>query len=442
MLNKDYISHYKATIRLGLPIVVGQLGVIILGFADTMMVGHYDTNSLAAVSFVNNLFTLVTIMLLGFSYGITPIVGALFSQKQQYKVGETVRNALITNGIYGSLLIGIMLVLYFFVDRMGQPAELLPLIRPYYIIILISMIFVVIFNVFRQFTDGIMRTSIAMWILIGGNLMNILFNYLLIYGKFGFPEWGLLGAGISTMGSRILMALVYVALFLSAKAFSQYREGFLKGKTHIGSIKSITHISTPISLQMGMETGSFTFSAIMVGWLGAIELASYQVMVTISTLGFMFYYSIGAAIAIRISSYMGADDMRNVKMAAKSGYHILLLLCVIASTVFFTLDDVLISTFTDDEAVRAVAASLIAPLMLYQFGDATQICFANALRGTSHVVSMIWIAFFSYLVVGIPTAYLLGFPLGFGEKGIFYSFSAGLFTAAILFYLQFRKVTR
>ena len=293
-----------------------------------------------------------------------------------------------------------------------------------------------------RITDGIMRTSIAMWILIGGNLMNILFNYLLIYGKFGFPEWGLLGAGISTMGSRILMALVYVALFLSAKAFSQYREGFLKGKTHIGSIKSITHISTPISLQMGMETGSFTFSAIMVGWLGAIELASYQVMVTISTLGFMFYYSIGAAIAIRISSYMGADDMRNVKMAAKSGYHILLLLCVIASTVFFTLDDMLISTFTDDEAVRAVAASLIAPLMLYQFGDATQICFANALRGTSHVVSMIWIAFFSYLVVGIPTAYLLGFPLGFGEKGIFYSFSAGLFTAAILFYLQFRKVTR
>ena len=153
MLNKDYISHYKATIRLGLPIVVGQLGVIILGFADTMMVGHYDTNSLAAVSFVNNLFTLVTIMLLGFSYGITPIVGTLFSQKQQFKVGETVRNALITICIYGSLLIGIMLVLYFFVDRMGQPAELLPLIRPYYITILISMIFVVIFNVFRQFTD-------------------------------------------------------------------------------------------------------------------------------------------------------------------------------------------------------------------------------------------------------------------------------------------------
>ena len=162
MLNKDYISHYKATIRLGLPIVVGQLGVIILGFADTMMVGHYDTNSLAAVSFVNNLFTLITIMLLGFSYGITPIVGALFSQKQQFKAGETVRNALITNSIYGSLLIGIMLILYFFVDCMGQPAELLPLIRPYYITILISMIFVVIFNVFRQFTDGIMRTSIAM----------------------------------------------------------------------------------------------------------------------------------------------------------------------------------------------------------------------------------------------------------------------------------------
>lgn len=442
MIDKNYISHYKATIRLGLPIVVGQLGVIILGFADTMMVGHYDTHSLAAASFVNNLFTLVTIMLLGFSYGITPLVGALFSQGKFFKVGETVGNALIANSIYGILLTGIMLVLYFFIDRMGQPAELLPLIRPYYITILISMIFVVIFNVFRQFTDGIMRTSIAMWILIGGNMLNIVFNYLLIYGKFGFPEWGLLGAGISTMGSRIVMALVYALLFLSAKAFASYREGFFKGQTHPDSILTIARISTPVSLQMGMETGSFTISAIMVGWLGAIELASYQVMVTIGTLGFMFYYSIGAAIAIRISSFMGAADMKGVKMAATSGYHILLLLGAIASTVFFTLDDELISIFSDDEAVRAMAATLIAPLILYQFGDATQICFANALRGTSHVVSMIWIAFFSYMVVGIPTAYLLGFPLGFGEKGIFYSFSAGLFTAAILFYLQFRKVTR
>ena len=272
--------------------------------------------------------------------------------------------------------------------------------------------------------------------------MNILFNYLLIYGKFGFPEWGLLGAGISTMGSRILMALVYVVLFLSAKAFSQYREGFLKGKTHIGSIKSIAHISTPISLQMGMETGSFTFSAIMVGWLGAIELASYQVMVTISTLGFMFYYSIGAAIAIRISSYMGADDMRNVKMAAKSGYHILLLLCVIASTVFFTLDDVLISTFTDDEAVRAVAASLIAPLMLYQFGDATQICFANALRGISCVRPLIWIAFFSYFVVSLPLGWFLGIHSGWGLVGVWSAFPVCLLCAGILYWLCFIRRLR
>lgn len=303
------------------------------------------------------------------------------------------------------------------------------------------MIFVVIFNVFRQFTDGIMRTSIAMWILIGGNLMNILFNYLLIYGKFGFPEWGLLGAGISTMGSRILMALVYVALFLSAKAFSQYREGFLKGKTHIGSIKSIAHISTPISLQMGMETGSFTFSAIMVGWLGAIELASYQVMVTISTLGFMFYYSIGAAIAIRISSYMGADDMRNVKWQPNRAT-ISCCCSVLSPLPYFhprrhtdihlyrrrsrTRCSSLTHCTADALSVRRRHANLLcqrpARHFTCRFDDLDCVLQLSGSRDSDS------------LSAGISTR--------IRRKGIFYSFSAGLFTAAILFYLQFRKVTR
>ena len=433
-------SHCRETLKIGVPIVVGQLGVIILGFADTMMVGHYSTPSLAAASFVNNIFTLVTIMLMGFSYGITPLVGAIFSRKEYAKAGALMRPAFVANACFGLLLVAIMTVIYFFLDRFGQPESLMPLIRPYYIVILCSMLPVVVFNVCRQFTDGITLTSVAMWILLGGNVFNIVFNYLLIYGKAGFPELGLLGAGISTLASRVLMAVVAVWLLFRKRRFAVYREGFRNARVKAADVCRHVKMSFPISLQMGMETGTFTFSAIMVGWIGELQMASYQVMVTMSTLGYMFYYGIGSAVAIRVASFTGLGDNTGVKRAAFAGHAILLLLAVCASSAFFFLSDTLVSFFTDDAAVAAICLTLIAPLILYQFCDATQVCYANALRGTSHVMPMMWIAFVSYVLVGIPVAYLLGFPAGFGEKGIFYSFSISLFTAAVLFLWQFLKV--
>jgi len=316
----------------------------------------------------------------------------------------------------------------------------MPLIRPYYIVILCSMLPVVVFNVCRQFTDGIMLTPVAMWILLGGNVFNIVFNYLLIYGKAGFPEMGLLGAGISTMSSRVLMAVVAVWLLFRKQRFAAYREGFAKARVTAGDVWYHVRMSFPISLQMGMETGTFTFSAVMVGWIGELQMASYQVMVTMSTLGYLFYYGIGSAVAIRIASFTGLGDMQGVRRAAFAGHSILLLLAVCASSAFFFLSDTLVFLFTDDAAVVGICLTLIAPLILYQFCDATQVCYANALRGTSHVMPMMWIAFVSYVLVGIPVAYLLGFPAGFGEKGIFYSFSISLFTAAVLFLWQFLKM--
>ncbi len=435
-------QHYKETVRVGLPIIIGQLGVITLGFADTMMVGHYSTPALAAASFVNNIFVLVSILLMGFSYGITPLVGALFSQREYLKVGATVKNALAANCIYGALIILVMTVLYFFLDRFGQPEELLPLIRPYYVVILVSMAFVVLFNVFRQFTDAIMLTPIAMWVLIGGNVFNIIFNYFLIYGKCGFPEMGLLGAGISTMSSRIVMAIVFGWLLLRQVRFSAYRKGFFSADCGRREIRRVFKISFPVSLQMGMETGTFTVSAIMVGWIGTVQLASYQVMVTLSTLGFMFYYGIGAAMAIRIASYVGLGDELNVRRAAFAGHHILLIIATLSSLVFLLFAKPLIGFFSSDTNVVAACVALIPALILYQFGDATQIGYSNALRGISRVVPVMWIALFSFIVVGIPAAYLLGFPLGLGEVGIFYSFSISLFTAAILYLWQFVKSTR
>ncbi len=179
------IQRYKAILSLGLPILVGQVGMIIVGFADTTMVGHYSTNALAAASFVNNLFNVAILACLGMTMGITPLAGALFSQKQYSRVGELIRNAVPVNLIFSLLLMGIMTVVYLNLHRLGQPEELLPIIRPYFIIYLVGMLPVIGFNIWAQWSYAINRTRMPMWIILACNALNILGNYLLIYGNWG-----------------------------------------------------------------------------------------------------------------------------------------------------------------------------------------------------------------------------------------------------------------
>lgn len=206
-------SHYRALLSLGLPIVIGQIGVIILGFADTLMVGHHSSTELAAASFVNNMCNLAIIFSTGFAYGLTPVVGRLFGEGKKEKIGEVLRNSLSANTLLALIVCGIMFTLYLNIHRLGQPEELIPYMRPYFIVLLLSLPFVMWFNAFKQFSDGITDTKVSMWILLCGNVLNIIGNYILIYGKLGLPELGLLGAGISTLVSRILMVIAYLVLF-------------------------------------------------------------------------------------------------------------------------------------------------------------------------------------------------------------------------------------
>ena len=200
-LNK-YKEHYKVLLYLGIPIIIGQLGVIVLGFADTLMISWHSKDELAAVGFVNNVFNLPIIFGTGFSYGLTPVVGRLFGQKKFLEVGQSLKASLVSNFMVGLLITAIMGIVYLNVEHLGQPIDLMPLIKPYFIILLCSLPFVVLFNAFKQFADGITDTRMPMWLLIGGNSLNIIGNYALIYGKFGCPELGLMGAGLSTLFSR------------------------------------------------------------------------------------------------------------------------------------------------------------------------------------------------------------------------------------------------
>lgn len=224
------LNHYCSLLKLGLPIIIGQIGVIVLGFADTLMIGHHSTEGLAAASFVNNMFNLAIIFCTGFSYGLTPVVGSLFGQKRIDGVGRALKNSLAANTLLAVIVCLAMAALYFNLANLGQPEELLPFMRPYFLVLLASLPFVLWFNAFKQFSDGITDTKVSMWILLGGNLLNIIGNYILIYGKLGFPELGLTGAGISTLVSRILMVIVYLMLFFGTSRYRIFRQGFRTGR--------------------------------------------------------------------------------------------------------------------------------------------------------------------------------------------------------------------
>ncbi|MEG2573545.1 MAG: MATE family efflux transporter [Bacteroides sp.] len=437
-----YKEHYKALLYLGIPIVIGQIGVIILGFADTLMIGHHSTNELAAASFVNNVFNLAIIFSTGFSYGLTPIISGLFGHAEYPAAGRMLKNSLAANFFISILLTFIMTVLYFYIDQLGQPTELMPLIKPYFIVLLVSLVFVLLFNGFKQFTDGITDTRTSMWILLGGNILNIVGNYILINGKLGLPELGLLGAGLSTLFSRIVMLAVFACIFFYSKRYAQYVKGFKLFNINKADFKQLNLLGWPIALQMGMETASFSLSAVMIGWIGTIALAAHQIMGTISTVSFMMYYGMGAAITIRVSNFKGQNDIVNVRRSAYAGFHIIMAMALVSCIALFAVRNFLGGWFTDSQEVSVVVVSIVFPMLIYQFSDGTQIAFANALRGISDVKPMMLIAFISYFIISLPVGYICGFILDWGVMGVWMAFPFGLTSAAIMLFLRFRKQTR
>ena len=318
------MNHYGALIRLGLPIIVGQVGMIVLGFADTLMIGHHSTEELGAASVVNNLFNLCIIFSTGFSYGLTPVVGSLCGRGQKAEAGQALVCSLAANGLVALILMTVMGTLYLNIGNLGQPAELIPLVKPYYLTLLFSLPFVLWFNGFKQFTDGIGDTRTAMWVLLGGNAMNIAGNYVLIYGKLGFPELGLLGAGLSTLNARMAMVAAMAIIVYRGKRFVPYKRGIRQLGWSGKVFRRLNALGWPVGLQMGMETAAFSLSTLMVGWLGTMELAAHQIMLTLSQLTFMVFYGMGAAVAVRVSHYTGQGDYVGVRQTTYAGFRLIL----------------------------------------------------------------------------------------------------------------------
>ena len=431
--------HYRELLSIGFPIIIGQLGTIILGFADTLMIGHHSTPELAAAGLVNNIFGLVFVSYMGFTYGLTPIIGKLYGEERTDCIGQKVRNSFFANMLTGAIFTAVLILLYLNLAHIGQPEELLSLIRPYFLVNLASVLFMGIFFTMKQFLDGIGKTKVAMWAMIGGNVVNILGNWVLIYGVAGFPELGLLGAGISTLVSRILMALAMVSIVIAGKSFREYRHDLIHSSINKTDFKEMNRLGWPVALQLGMESAAFTLSCVMVGWLGTIPLAAHQVMITLSQLFYLVLSGMAAALAIRVSHFMGQKDYAAVRRNAYDGFRPNLLFSLCMGIPVFLLRHQIGGWFNDNAEVQAYVSVLIILMMIYQFGDGLQYTFANALRGIACVKPMVLYAFIAYFVISLPLGYTLGFTCGMGILGIWIAFPFGLTIAGEMYRRRFEK---
>ena len=433
------MKKIREILKIGLPIMLGQACVIILAFADNIMIGWHSVDELAASSFVNNVMNLFILTELGFATGMTPMIGADNGTGNIKGIGITVKNGLMTNGIIGGISIILLTLIYFCLDHFGQAPELMPYIKPYFAIIGISTLFALGFNVLKQFTDGICRPMISMTLLMIGNLLNIFGNWVLIYGKLGFPEMGLTGAGISTLVSRALILLVFVVFIFKSKKMNEYARAIKEALLSRGEMKIVFKMGYPVGIQMALESSTFTFAAVMAGWLGVIQLAAHQVVITISQLFFLMMQGLSFAVSILVSNAFGRKDLGSVREYARKGYFMTLGISATLSALLYCFRYQAAGIFTDSPEVSAMAVSLFFLLFAYQFGDGLQLCFANVLRGIQDVRPIMYAAFVSYYLIAIPSAYVLGFKTSLGIHGIWLGFPIGLTLAGIFFYARYRS---
>lgn len=434
--------EYKSILKLGIPITIGQLGMTAQNIADNIMVGQHSTEELAAAGLVNNLFVLAILIALGYSIGAISQLGALYSQNKKGRMMEILKSSIIADSLQGMLIIIILAGLYFALPHMNQPAELIPLMQPYLLIQIISFPFMFLANPFRQCTDSINDTYVAMIIMLIGNIWNVFFNYLLIFGKLGFPELGIIGAGWATASSRVVMFLLFVLVFFFRPKYKEYKEHWHTSHATKKEVFLLNRLGWPIAIQMGMEIASFSLVAIFIGWIGTTHLAAHQVMISISNIVFMSFMGFSNAVSIRVSNYNGLKNMRGVRHATFAGYEIVIVISIIMSIIAYTLRFHLAGLFTDSKEVTDIVALCVYALILYQIGDGMQCTFSNALRGLGDVKKLMHYSFIAYIIISIPLSYLFGVVMHGGTFGIWMGFPFGLTIAGILYLQRFLKITR
>ncbi|MFP4505183.1 MAG: MATE family efflux transporter [Cyclobacteriaceae bacterium] len=431
--------HFRKTSLIAYPIVLSQLGHITVGVADSVMVGELGTEPLAAVSLANSIFSLVLMFGIGVSMAITPLVAAADGEGDLKKSGRIFRHGLAIN-LLASFVLGLVILLGTqLLPLLEQPERVVELAIPYLLIITSSLLPFMLFQTFKQYAEGLSRTRTAMFITLSANLLNIFFNYLLIYGKWGFPEMGLNGAGVATLISRILMLIAMVVYVKRAPWFNQK---ITMKKLQKTLMVRILKIGIPTGFQYVFEVGAFSTAAIMMGWLGAQALAAHQIALNLAAVSYMMVTGIAAASTVRVGNQLGMKDIPNMRRAGFSAFLMGLMLMTSSAVLFVSGKYFFPSLYIDEPEVIELAGSLLIIAAFFQLSDGVQAVALGTLRGMADVKIPTIITLIAYWVVGLPVAYLLAFPLELGPHGIWYGLLVSLTIAAVLLVSRFHYISK
>lgn len=436
-----YKDHFKRNITLAVPMMLSQLGHVMVGVADSAMVGQLGTIPLAAVSLGNSIFAIILTFGIGISYAITPLIAAADGKKHYQRSGKIFKHGLYINLVAGILLYFLSFGITYVLPFLDQPEEVAILAGPYLNVIGLSLIPFMIFQSFRQFAEGLSLTKTAMYITVGSNLLNVGLNYILIYGKFGFPAMGLFGAGLATLISRVVMAILMGVYIFKAGVFQPYIEklrwkGFSKKLC-----KRMLKLGLPTGLQFVFEVGAFSAAAIMAGWLGAIQLAAHQIAISLTSVSYMMASGISAAATVRVGNQLGLNDIPKLRIAGFTSFIMALAFMSVACLGFALGRNFLPSLYVDELEVIQIASTLLVIAAIFQLFDGIQVVALGALRGLEDVKMPTVVAIVAYWIIGLPLGYVMGFELGLGVKGIWYGLLTGLVLTAVSLLLRFNILT-
>ncbi len=446
-----YTKEFRYNWHLAAPVILGMLGHTFVGLVDNIMVGQLGAAELAAVSLGNSFFFVAMSLGIGFSTAITPLV-AEADTEQNFSTGKSAfKHGLILCTIMAVVLFVLILLAKPLMSMMDQPEEVVVLALPYLDIIAVSLIPLIIFQALKQFSDGMSLTRYPMYATVIANLINVFFNYVLIFGLWGFPKLGVVGAGIGTLISRIVM-LILMWYFLNklnrTKAYLKTLQIFVVDKI---MMNKVIGLGLPSALQMFFEVGIFTAAIWLSGTLGKNAQAANQIALNLSSMTFMIAVGLSVTATVRVGNQKGLKQPVELRRIAKSIFLMGLIFASCFALIFLVFNQFLptlyldlndVKNFADNQTVIGMASQLILVAALFQISDSTQVLFLGALRGLQDVKIPTLITFVAYWLIGFPICYFLGDPSKYGSVGIWLGLLAGLTASSIFLYLRFDKLSK
>ncbi len=448
---KKYTQEFNYNFKLAYPIILAMLGHTIVGIVDNIMVGKIGATELAAASLANSFVFIALSVGVGFSTAITPLIASADTENDIVKG----RNVFI-NGVFLCSFLGILLftLLYFlkpFIDLMQQPVEVTQMAKPFLDIVALSLVPLVIYQGFKQFADGKSQTKYSMYATIIANIVNVVFNYLLIYGVWIFPEMGMMGAAYGTLISRIVMLLYFVFVLYRLDVFIPYLQKITLKEINLKTSKYIAGIGIPSSMQSLFEVALFTAAVWISGMLGTEAQAANQIALSMASMTFMFASGLSVAGMIRVGNQKGLKDYVKMETVAKSIMLMTFILYCGFALFFILFHNYIPLLFLDtndteqllmNHEVIEIAGKLLLIAAIFQISDGIQVTALGALRGLQDVNLPMIITFISYWVVGFPLCVYLALYTNLGAEGIWYGLLAGLTVAAIFSYLRFNYMSK